>query len=318
MINIAIYQGISNCHYEMIGYVVEYCLSKNYTFNVYAHTSQWEDFYIKMFGNRMPSYTSVQDFNPEAYDKIFLLTDDDYSFKNEWLHKYSQNIICIDHDALLRREAKIHVCTRPFMNRLNASWAIPCFSIVRDITHKKELLRDVTRPQIACIGNSTMTTIAKYQELIGSAFNNIDLHIIARQIPWDIKHSLEVKCLHNVHVYENVPTINMINILCKCTHALFIPNTTFAYSKMSGTMPLVFNTGCIPIYTNEHDDGYNKMFQSTCVYHVDETIDQNCIMDYNTNKSKYFDNVSKVFQDRNMLIKHRNQVFDYYINNKKM
>ena len=144
---IAIYHGFTIIHYEMLGYLIEYFLKSKIEINIYADLSlindlEWYEYYNKLFNIEMKWY-KCNTFNPNNYDYIILLTDDDYSFKEEWINK--EKLIIIDHSAYIRRandNALARIGTRFFSNRPLCQWALPCYNGISKINKIKYLEKE--------------------------------------------------------------------------------------------------------------------------------------------------------------------------------
>ena len=85
---IAIYHGFKIIHFEMLGYLIEYFLKSKINIDIYAdniniNDLEWNEYYDKAFNINM-NWIDCKIFNHEQYNYIILLTDDDFSFKEEW------------------------------------------------------------------------------------------------------------------------------------------------------------------------------------------------------------------------------------------
>ena len=69
--NIAIYHGLPIIHYEMLGYLIEYFLISKIKINIYAHISDWKEYYEKLFQINMIWNTPIK-FDPNNYDLILM------------------------------------------------------------------------------------------------------------------------------------------------------------------------------------------------------------------------------------------------------
>jgi hypothetical protein len=75
---IAIHQGF-DFHYEMLGYILEYFISSKIDVDIYCpennKSNEWKNFYQNIFKAKI-SFINPLNMNPDNYDLIFLLTDD--------------------------------------------------------------------------------------------------------------------------------------------------------------------------------------------------------------------------------------------------
>lgn len=91
-------------HFELLGHVLEYCKRGVDVFSGTEGSMGWFDYY-----DICPR--PISEFNPDEYDFIFLLTDDDWSFPNVDPSK----VICIDHYYSVRRPGpyrRVSLCQR--------------------------------------------------------------------------------------------------------------------------------------------------------------------------------------------------------------
>ncbi|NBX49393.1 hypothetical protein EBT25_05480 [bacterium] len=117
---IAIYNGFP-FHYEVIGHILEYCKSREYKVTVYSVTNNnwgWFDFY------GVQPYP-VNEYTHEKYDRVFLLTDDDWSFP----YTPDEKITCLEHVNYQRRSGDIKRVT--FKHREGVPFIYFTFSIPR-------------------------------------------------------------------------------------------------------------------------------------------------------------------------------------------
>ena len=132
-------------HYEMYGYIIEYCKINNFILTIYTsfdNTLGWLEFYKNKFQNYQFKIKSVLNFENEnereMFDIVFITTDDDYFFKEEWI---TSKCVAIQHTYNIRRKEFLNnLCTRRFLNfsenenenereNENKHYAIPSFTI---------------------------------------------------------------------------------------------------------------------------------------------------------------------------------------------
>ena len=107
-----------NFHYEMFGYIIDYCIQKNIRLDIYTVSDNdlgWLSFYIIQYipGNDLNYDFKNQEgkliqFYPingytinNDYDKVILTTDDDFNIPEEIMN---DKFICIDHHMTNRRK----------------------------------------------------------------------------------------------------------------------------------------------------------------------------------------------------------------------
>lgn len=250
---IAIYNGL-NIHNEMYGYFIDYFQKNNIIYDIFCYESNdsnaWKDFYQNLFNIKL-SFIEPHNLRCYNYDKIILLTDDDCTFPDLFIEKIYSNIICIDHEATLRRSILMtHIGTRFFIKRPELEWIIPSYKII-NIENKSNILSLQNKINIAIVGG---LNIPPNEEILINLFDNFDdieFHIICRNIIYKYTKP-------NIHTYENINTNNMIEICIKCNYILCLnlpSNQTQICDSMSGSIPLSFGTGCqliIPSIWNEY------------------------------------------------------------------
>lgn len=117
---VAVYNGFP-FHYETIGHIVEYCKSRQYELDVYSKTENswgWFDYY-----GIQPK--SPEEYTHEGFDRVFILTDDDWTFPVT----PDEKIICIEHVDFQRRSGNIKRVT--FKHRKGIPFTVFTWSIPR-------------------------------------------------------------------------------------------------------------------------------------------------------------------------------------------
>ena len=293
---VSIFNGF-NFHYEMFGYVIDYFKS-NILLDIYTPISnisiEWKEYYENVFNFKLNWY-NVNDYDPNNYDYIILLTDDDYSFKEEWLKDHSTKIICIDHHASIRREnVSYRIGTRYFNLRPQCNWALPSYQII-NIEEKKKILKENNKINIMMLGTQNTP---RSENILISLFNNFDdieFHIVNRMIPYKYTKP-------NISIYQNCSVNTMISIAKKCDYVLCIDypgNNEPINNSISSSVPLSFGTGCQLIIPSSWNNYYK--FKSAITY--DDTIQLNKDM-----------KIDDVYDELNEIILHRNNTFNNIIN----
>jgi hypothetical protein len=292
---LAIYHGFESIHYEMLGYFIEYILHTKVDIDIYSHILlDWKEYYEDLFNIKL-HWNNPNLFNPELYDLIFLLTDDDYSFKNEWLEKYgTSKVISIDHCGTIRRGNMLdRISTRSFARRPTCKWALPCYYGISK--SDKKLLLDNDKIKVTCIGTQNMPPSIEFLRKLFSNFDEIEFHIIGRYIPY--KYDSD-----NIKVYNMCPTKLMHDIIKKSHYIFCIENPNNYYpiaDSMSGSIPLSFGYGCQLILPSNWQKYYN--FKSTVQY--ENTLINSITLPFNTD-------LDLIYQEQYELISHRNRMID--------
>lgn len=277
--HIALYQGFQSFHYEMLGYMYDFCITHNISFDVYAHMSPlWKPFYDEHFGAKDWNYP--QNLDVSKYDYVVLLTDDDNTFPKKHFEKYSTKIISIDHCHQIRNgHVKARIGTRPI--DLERLWAIPCF--------RPNLTKQVTHTSVAIVGDSNSPVTHAELKSIFKNYDSIKFHVIG--------YNMSIDATENITCYRNLDAISMYQILSTCSYMLcFLRGKDYINSILSGSIALAYSTCCrliIPSIAKE------KLGLTTplCLEHVEGT-DLSNVNDLI---------LEEIAHERDRLIQHRNK-----------
>jgi len=229
----AIYNGFS-FHYEMYGYLIQYCKAMNHEVTLYCQRDQlkWLSFYFSMYSFL---WKDVSMFHSD-YDVIFLVTDDDTSYSG-----VVEKTICIDHFCKIRSPQYIkRITTRPFDER---PYALPIFPIFQD---KKRNGAD-----IFIIGHSDQYDIPTINRL--QSTSPITIHVISRNVNLDAFQG----CRFPVIGHSNISTFDMMELLYKADYILTdvaLPKDN-THESMSGSIPLAFST-LTPLLLSKETNAY--------------------------------------------------------------
>jgi hypothetical protein len=308
IMNIAIYHGFLHIHFEMFGYLFDYCYKSFLNLNIYIPQNSdiresWKQHYIDFFKKEI-IWNNIEFFNPEKYDLIFILTDDDLSFKEEWFEKYNSKIIIIDHHCNIRRfpTALYRIGTRYFTNRPSCHWALPCYNIIDKYT-KNNIINNNDKIHVVCIGIQNIPTDNFLIQLFEN-FSDLEFHIVARNINYSYNYS-------NIHKYIGCSTHIMNELLTKASYVLCLENPLNLHpqsNSISGAIPLSYNFGCQLIIPSTWQRYYN--FNSVISYN-DNIFQQNGITKLNLTKNIP---INLIYNETYNLISQRNKVFDLIIN----
>lgn len=229
--NIAIFSSL-NYHYEMFGYIINFCSANNYKLTIFAdnvnNNSGWLGYYKTLFSSFEFEIKHYNFFQQEKYlfDLIFLTSNtDEFYFKYFDTKFLKNNTICITHQMnyLYKVQPPDSVKTiyvRPFELNSDKEWFLPCFNL----ENKSFKIVDDGCIHIAIIGACVEYDVNK--KLVYYNYNTkiinrlktdktIRLHVIARNITtfqfYGLKSSVEL------HTHENLPTEYMFEILNKCS-----------------------------------------------------------------------------------------------------
>ena len=271
---LAIFNGFP-FHYELFGYIIEYSLYNNYDLTIYTNFDialGYIDFLKEHFKNyfEFKHFTKFEN-ERDNYDFVFLTTDDDFEFKNEWI---TSNTICIDHHSTIRRPQINHrIATRPFEPNFR-KWGLPCFSLIK---YNEKLQENADEINIVIIGrNFTKENITIMKRLKSNNINNknIIFHIISKIYAINKEYFDEFDNSDKnikVKLYTNLDTISLQKILIQCKYIL---NITFSdpdyYTKAcSGSIMLAFSNLIPLIISKQNNTLYN--FKNIIEFDEDST-----------------------------------------------
>ena len=267
---VAIFNSFS-MHYEMFGYILNYFVNatKNKQFcckmSIFTETENnmgWLEFYKNHFGASSSGFEfefkPVAEFSDanvrDQFDIIFIPTDDDYAFKQEWI---DERCIAIEHHKSVRRPEYVHrIGTRPFVAS-DKQWALPCYEIVSP----NEKITATLEPgciHVALIGRLKDTI---NYEIINRLLVNpnvkLQLHCAGRKVTIDVT-KLNANSNMSLVIHECIDTREMIELLKKCDYVLtdFQNDDHINGISMSGVVPLSFSTLTPLIISNQNNHIY--------------------------------------------------------------
>ena len=287
---IAIFNGFP-FHYEMFGYVIDYCISKNIELDIYTETTNnmdWLKFYLLTFPTKSFSLKKLSTYEPNnQYSKILLLTDDDFSFKNYWINN---KVMCIDHFQKNRRpQINTHIGVRYFEDRPYLDYCSQVYKII-DIETKQR----ISSKNIVFIGKNARYFTKKYINMIKN-FEDYNFIFIDRHLDTFLDESF--KLYKNFKFYNSISTIDLIQILKESDYIFITDFGDKTKDSITASIPLGLNCLCTIIMPNEMNKYYN--YKSVITYENEIIITE---PNYNL--------VLKDFEDQ---INIRNKIFDKYI-----
>ena len=211
-------------HYEMFGYIIEYCVHRNMPLDIYTEIKNnygWLPFYKNNVCSLITFYP-ISEYNPNnSYRRVILTTDDDPVLKDEWI---SDKIIAIDHIEDLRKpQIKYHISTRWFESRPTTDYILPAFRLIT-LEDKQKF----SRPAVVCLGGNTELSIAKFKKLF-SNFETIEF--------WFVDRKAE-------HCVKQMDTTEMLD-LCKKSHWMFISDEKKNHMKKSMSAAIMLGFSCL-------------------------------------------------------------------------
>jgi hypothetical protein len=234
-------------HYEMFGYIIEYCVHRRMPLDIYTETKNnygWLSFYENNVCSLIKFYPISKFTVNNSYRRVILTTDDDPVLKDEWI---TEKIIAIDHNENLRRpRIKYHISTRWFESRPTTDYILPAFRLIT-LEEKQRF----SRPAVVCLGGNTELSIAKFKKL----FSNFETTEF-----WFVDRKAEPKKFReypNIHCVKQMDTTEMLD-LCKKSHWMFISDEKKTHMKksMSAAIMLGFSCLCRILMTAEMNVNY--------------------------------------------------------------
>ena len=242
-------------HYEVFGYIIHFAKQNGYHIDIYTNFNNqlgWFDFYQKKFNNI--TFINFIKYQNNGYEYVFVTTDDDRYFKNEWI---TDNVICINHYYKIRNPNY-----KKFINLANfldskLDYSLACYPIV-DVSEKKQ------NNVVTIIGGENIERIDIIERLRSSDGKPVILNILGRNI---IKPIIKGKFI--VNCIQNIDTPQMFEILKESSYILlnFRINKDFNIGKKSsGSLPIALSCLCKPIlscnkiHKIEHAIEYNESF----------------------------------------------------------
>jgi hypothetical protein len=309
---IAIYQGFL-FHYEMLGYILEYVIQSKLSFDLYCpedcYGNEWKEFYQTIFKIKI-NFINPSKINPYNYDLIFLITDDDKSFKQEWLDDIGESkVVCIDHTSQIRRNPynMLRLSTRFYYYRPKCLWALPVYNYINKLD-KYKYLNQTNRINVACIGLQNIVYSGEFLKQLFYNFDSIDFHVMNRKLDKTYEN------FSNIKTYENVSTHNLMELLKKTHYILCFENPDYLKPitcSISASVPLAFTSGCQLIIPKSWQHYYN--FNSAISY-------EDTLLQKNKTTTKMFLNgqidLNKIYSESYELINHKNKTFTDIIETK--
>lgn len=219
----------------MFAHVLDYFKDKKINIDVYTNKMNdygWLSYYEKEY--KIVIWYPISFFNADAYDYVFLLTDDDMGYKPYW-EKTTARVIVTEHfgPRQLNLPAFFTVQTRQFTKRNPPSnpesWILPVWN---NIIHEK-----YNTLTVLSIGNATNRL--NLQKLF-SNYNDINFILCDRDLNTQSEHP-------NVTKYNKIDASKLIEFAGKSHYILFWPTTDYSrnhqWNSISGCFPLAYSVG---------------------------------------------------------------------------
>lgn len=314
-------------HYEMFGYIIDFCKKYNHHLDILTGEtnslgilSWYESFfkypYLQFLKKIQTDTKDIQNEKGESYDYIIYTTDDDMwvDIINSIIDINETNIynksICIEHSFQLRNPFCYHrIGIRNFIKR-NIDYVYPCYPVIDYFEKKKYLSKSNT---------INITIIARLDKLkdLNTDYKKImklNKHILVNHICYCESENKEYyqqlidKLFESIGTSENIffhhnLLYEDIDTILKYTHYVYIPEykESCKYDKTTGAIQLAFNYGCKIIFPEE---GYKDAYQ------LSSPLEYISSPPVRLNKEPHKD----VFDERNKLIKKRDNIFDNILN----
>lgn len=269
-------------------------MTKNYDLTIYSNDNLgYKDYYKLMFSNEY-EYRAVSLFDSEKqmYDYIFLLTDDDWSYKNND-SEINKKTICIDHYYKIRNSVfENRIATRPFSNEYYRNWALPVYPIT-SFKH----ISDTNEINVVLLSDDNKYTISILNRLCSS--KKIILHAFARNMNLSKFQGINIE----IRICRNIYTTDLINIISKSSFIItdVSESKNYVSDNMSGAIPLAFST-LTPLIISKQTNSYYK-FKNVIEFDKN-AIDPIVLHDVN------MDNLKK---ERDEFIEKNHELFDSMI-----
>ena len=182
---IFVFQGFP-FHYEMIGFILEFC-HKYDTWNIHLCNpilsendgASWIHLYRERFPFVFLHSLPTKEEMEKQYDVILLLTDDDYNFPNECI--IPSKTFCIDHHYEIRRHEipdENHILIGPLLNTDHREYALSIFEYVH-LEEKKRFLQTTGKPILILLGRSNYDHLSSIHHIIMNS-DDFEIHVIDR------------------------------------------------------------------------------------------------------------------------------------------
>jgi hypothetical protein len=219
----------------MFAYVLDYFKERAIQIDVYTNKTNnygWLNFYEKKYG--VIAWFPISFFNPDVYDYVFLLTDDDKGYAPFWNDK--TRVIVVEHNGKRQLDLRSYftIQTRHFKLRNPPSnpntYILPVWNNHSIIPKKYERLT------VLSIGNATNQINL---ESLFTNFSEIDFILVDRHM------DIQANTGGNITRHNSLDASRLVEFAAMSHYIIFWPTTAFSmehkYNSMSGSFPLAFS-----------------------------------------------------------------------------
>jgi hypothetical protein len=309
---VAIFNGF-HFHYEMFGYIIEYCKIKNHELTIFCEFNNshlgWLLLYQTVFSDYQIEFKNKDDFinssleQKQEYNLFFLVTDDDYNFCSKF-SEINRKTICIDHYYKDRRSEFLNkIATRPFGGIYCRDWALPCFTLEKNKISRARYFHNMPELHICIIGGWSDCTY-NVSILHRIRFRGkIIVHAISKDMNQNKFQGINFNKITELRIYQQIDTLYMIEIAKSCHFILTDSTNDFMYEhdSMSGAIPLSFSL-LVPLIISKKTNSYYQ-FENVIEFekHAHDEIVLHTI------------DLEALERERDELICHSFSMFDKYI-----
>jgi hypothetical protein len=239
-------------HYEVFGFLLEFLQKCANPPNVYTNSARelgWFELYKTRFSLEPKP---IESFDHTVYDMVFLLTDDDFTYKLEWTHP---KLIILEHCAkrFIDRPVFARLQIRQFFTRVPPSspdtWIMPVWDL-------KPIVKNNIRTRVVCLGNNFPVYTYELMDMFPN-FEDIDFTYINRKDPWIPYNNSIWDDYDNVTIIEECSTDNMLNIARSADWLLLAPrNPDHMAISLSAIVPLAYSIGTPMLMTEAWADAH--------------------------------------------------------------
>jgi len=258
---------------------MNWCMNNKHSLVLYTNTDDdygWLDWYRKHF-NYIINATPIDDcnyldirpinlFKQEAhnYHIIFLATDDDPSFNNDWLKLYDlkRTVVTIDHIFNNRRPSiDKHIKIRSYQNH-DTRYAYPMYPIEFNDIERYDDGIHIYIPGTSSyrIDWSILNELQKDPD--------VHFHIIKKnETCTEIKGFDRFLKLNNAHVHEGLDAESLLKLLYRCHYLYYCLDSSDDHVNISssGSLSMAFNCGTSLLINDVVNQAYP--FKSATMYY---------------------------------------------------
>jgi len=252
---IALLQGFP-FHYEMLGFMIHYALSRSHPITIYTRIYQSEvhdvhgciEWYKKIYPDL--EWRTIHDWKNEDYDAAVLLTHWDPHFSFTEPHK----VLVIDHNENITDVLpdSLHVTIRPYdPGNPEEEWVLPIFPI--KIRHDPP----ASPIKIAVIGYGAHYFTGIFNRIVWGN-PDVEFELIGRHVR---PHMFD-DCPYQdkIRVHKDLPQEAMLDLVSRCHYILadvFLLTHDHENRHMSGCIPLAFSLR-IPLILSRQTNRYYR------------------------------------------------------------